>query len=60
MIANEGADKTLSKVWPLLAAGLIGDILHAVIQLGYYFEFRNDQLLASGLAWCSTAYFKIP
>ena len=60
-VRSDGAHGTLAKYWPRLAAGLGGDIFHAVIQLGYAFESGDvEEMTAQGLAWCSTAYAEFP
>ena len=60
-VRERGAHNTLVVYWPRLAAGLSGDIFHAVIQLGYAFEGGDvSEVLAQGLAWCSTAYAELP
>ena len=60
-MSAHGVNATLSAYWPRLAAGLGGDIFHAVIQLGYAFESGDlDEMTAQGLAWCSTAYAVLP
>ena len=60
-VRERGARRTLAAYWPRLAAGLGGDVFHAVIQLGYGFESGDeDEMVAQGLAWCSTAYAELP
>ena len=75
-MAVHGPNATLLAHWPRLAAGLVGDIFHAVIQLGYAFEGRGTGttdpahppsgvhilpgLVAQGLAWSSTAFATLP
>jgi hypothetical protein len=60
-VAARGANATLAAYWPRLAAGLGGDVFHAVIQLGYAFESGDvGEMTAQGLAWCSTAYAELP
>jgi len=55
-IEARGCRETLQEYLPSLAAGIAGDLFHAVIELGYYFESKEPLQLASGLAWCATAY----
>ena len=55
-----GANATMRAFWPRLAAGLVGDLFHPVIQLGYAFESGDAELIAQGLAWCSTAFTLLP
>ena len=45
---------------PTLAKGLAGDFFHAVIELGYFFESKEEILLMQGLAWIAVAYVEIP
>lgn len=68
-VASRGINATLLAHWPRLAAGLGGDIFHAVIQLGYAFEAAQldntaqsgeGALVAQGLAWSSTAFAELP
>uniref|UniRef100_A0A7S0JHI7 Uncharacterized protein n=1 Tax=Calcidiscus leptoporus TaxID=127549 RepID=A0A7S0JHI7_9EUKA len=72
-VEQRGVNATLLAYWPRLAAGLVGDIFHAVIQLGYAFEGTGrgstapagssillEELVAQGLAWSSAAYATLP
>ena len=43
-----GANATMRAFWPRLAAGLVGDLFHPVIQLGYAFESGDAELIAQG------------
>eukprot|EP00041_Stephanoeca_diplocostata_P023584 m.581905 g.581905 ORF g.581905 m.581905 type:complete len:449 (-) comp22334_c1_seq10:2826-4172(-) len=59
-IELQGSDGTLQSYFPCLAKGCVGDFFHALIELGYYFESRNVDVLAVALAWIAASYVTLP
>lgn len=59
-IGRQGPDAVLRSYFPRLAKGSVGDFFHALIELGYYFESRNTDVLVVALAWIAASYVTIP
>lgn len=55
-IGELGEQATAEMALPHLVDGVAGDLFHAAIQLGYYYESGDPALLAEGLAWMATGY----
>lgn len=59
-IAERGADEVFLEVFPEVVDGLVGDLLHGIIETSYAVEANDTVVLADGLAWLSTAYAPLP
>lgn len=58
-IERTSAEDTLKLYFPTLIKGFLGDFFHALIELGYYFESGNVDILPNALAWLSTSYVEV-
>ncbi|KAK9764280.1 hypothetical protein K7432_008342 [Basidiobolus ranarum] len=55
-IDQTGFDKVFNKYAPLLLPGLVGEIAHSLIQLGYAVEVRHNLILFEALALSTLGY----
>ncbi|KAK9760135.1 hypothetical protein K7432_016149 [Basidiobolus ranarum] len=55
-IDQTGFDEVFNKYVPLLLPGLVGEIAHSLIQLGYAVEFRHNLILSEALALSTLGY----